>query len=44
MFGVEEARLTTEAFGARKPRAQSLSENRRVEFIITKTRPAGAAP
>ncbi len=40
MFGVEEARLTTEAFGASKPRAEALSENRRVEFIITKTRPA----
>jgi outer membrane protein OmpA-like peptidoglycan-associated protein len=43
-FGVEEQRLTTEAFGASKPRAQSLSENRRVEFIITKTRPAGGKP
>ena len=44
MFGVEESRLTTEAFGASKPRAQSLSENRRVEFIITKTRPAVGTP
>ena len=43
-FGVEEKRLTTEFFGASKPRAQELSENRRVEFIITKTRPATSAP
>jgi OOP family OmpA-OmpF porin len=47
-FGVEESRLTTEAFGASKPRAkgsdaEALSENRRVEFIITKTRPAKTA-
>jgi outer membrane protein OmpA-like peptidoglycan-associated protein len=44
-FGVEEKRLTDEALGATKPRAQgfdsaALSQNRRVEFIITKTRPA----
>jgi len=44
-FGVEESRLTTEAFGDTKPRApgsdaEALAQNRRVEFIITKTRPA----
>ena len=41
-FGVEESRLTTEALGASKPRSTDLSENRRVEFIITKTRPGAA--
>jgi len=46
-FGVEESRVTTEAFGDTKPRLKGLSadalrENRRVEFIITKTRPAEA--
>ncbi len=40
MFGVEENRVSTEAFGASKPRGEALSENRRVEFVITKTRPA----
>ena len=44
-FGVEESRVTTEAFGDTKPRIKGFSvdalrENRRVEFIITKTRPA----
>ena len=48
-FGVEESRVTTEAFGASKPRApgrdaSALSENRRVEFIITKTRPSTKGP
>jgi OOP family OmpA-OmpF porin len=42
-FGVEEGRLTLEALGASKPRSADLSENRRVEFIITKTRPAQPA-
>jgi outer membrane protein OmpA-like peptidoglycan-associated protein len=48
-FGVDDKRLTTESFGASKPRAEgfnetALSQNRRVEFIITKTRPAGTGP
>ena len=43
-FGVEEGRLTTEAFGSSKPRSDLLSENRRVEFIITKTRPVEKKP
>lgn len=43
-FNVDAARLTTEAFGDTKPRvegndAAALSANRRVEFIIMKTRP-----
>jgi OmpA-OmpF porin, OOP family len=38
-FGVEEGRVTTEALGASKPRSTDLAENRRVEFLITKTRP-----
>ncbi len=46
-FGVEQSRLTTEAFGDTRPRkkgssAEALRENRRVEFIITKTRSAEA--
>jgi OOP family OmpA-OmpF porin len=45
-FGVEPSRVTTEAFGDTKPvatgtNAEALAKNRRVEFIITKTRPAG---
>ncbi len=46
-FGIDPSRLTTEAFGSNKPRAEgsdktALSQNRRVEFIITKTSPAPA--
>ena len=41
-FGIDPGRLTTEAFGDTKPRApgwdaEALRQNRRVEFIITKT-------
>ncbi len=42
-FGVDSARLTTQAFGYARPRAQGHTENdwrenRRVEFLITKVR------
>jgi len=48
-FGVDPSRLTTEAFGDTKPRepgwdAEALAANRRVEFIITKTKSTEAKP